>query len=49
MLVFVMLVMVVMVVFTGGLGFAGAASELVYELDVLIRRSVVFPGHVAGL
>ena len=49
MLVFVVLVMVVMVMFTGGLGFAGAAGELVHQLDELVRRGVVFAGHVAGV
>jgi predicted tellurium resistance membrane protein TerC len=50
MFVFVMLVivMVMMVMFTGGFGFAGTAGKLVHELDELVRRGVVFAGHVAG-
>src|SRR6266496_1388593 len=46
--VFVVLVIVVMVVIARGLRFAGTAGQLVHELDELIRRGVVFAGHVAG-
>src|SRR5438128_3810036 len=47
--VFVVLMMMVMVMIARGLGFAGAAGELVHQLDELIRRGVVLAGHVAGL
>ncbi len=49
MMLFVVMVVVMMVMFTGGLGFAAAAGELVHELDKLVRRGVMFPGHVAGV
>ena len=43
------MVMAMMVVLARGLHDAGAASELVDQLDELVRRGVMFPGHVAGL
>src|SRR5262245_48084697 len=45
----VIVVVMVMVVLARGLGLAGAAGELVHQFDELIRRGVVFPGHVPGL
>ena len=48
-LVSMVMIIVMMVVVAGGLGFAGAAGELVDQLDELIRRGVVLPGHVPGL
>ena len=46
---FVALVMVKMVMLASGLGLAGATGQLMDQLDELIRRSVVFTGHIAGL
>ena len=43
------LMLVVMMVLAGGLRFASAAGELMYQLDKLVRRGVVLPGHVARL
>jgi hypothetical protein len=48
MVVFMMLVVMVMVVVACGLGFAGSPGELVHQLDELIRRGMVFAGHVAS-
>jgi hypothetical protein len=36
-----MVMVVVMVMVAGGLGFAGAAGELVNQLDELVRRGMV--------
>jgi hypothetical protein len=49
MVVLMLMMMVVMVMLPRGLRLAGAAGELVHQLDELIRRSVMVPGQVAGL
>jgi hypothetical protein len=46
-LVVVVTVVVMVVLLARGLRVAGAAGELLHQLDELIRRGVVLAGHVA--